>query len=120
MVRSLKRPSPTGRPPLAGGPGVGLALLFGGHPGYGLFAGSISFAGGHGTAIAWGAEATAADDAAGRAVDQLTASFDHKSNATGNTGGRANPAPAPAACSSLGAALPRPKVISSLIPSTPW
>jgi ESS family glutamate:Na+ symporter len=40
--------------------GVGLALLFGGHPGYGLFAGSISFAGGHGTAIAWGAEATAA------------------------------------------------------------
>lgn len=40
--------------------GVGLAMLFGGHPGYGLFAGSISFAGGHGTAIAWGAEATAA------------------------------------------------------------
>ena len=40
--------------------GVGLALLFGGHPGYGLFAGSISFAGGHGTAIAWGGEAAAA------------------------------------------------------------
>ena len=40
--------------------GVGMVLLFGGHPGYGLFAGSISFAGGHGTAIAWGAEATAA------------------------------------------------------------
>ena len=40
--------------------GVGLALLFGGHPGYGLFAGSVSFAGGHGTAIAWGAEASAA------------------------------------------------------------
>ncbi len=40
--------------------GVGIALLLGGHPGYGLFAGSISFAGGHGTAIAWGAEASAA------------------------------------------------------------
>jgi len=37
--------------------GVGLALLFDVHPGYGLFAGSVSFAGGHGTAIAWGAEA---------------------------------------------------------------
>lgn len=37
--------------------GVGLAMLFGVHPGYGLFAGSVSFAGGHGTAIAWGAEA---------------------------------------------------------------
>ena len=40
--------------------GVTLAWLFGGHPGYGLFAGSVSFAGGHGTAIAWGAEASAA------------------------------------------------------------
>lgn len=37
--------------------GVGLAMLFDVHPGYGLFAGSVSFAGGHGTAIAWGAEA---------------------------------------------------------------
>ena len=63
---------------------------------------------------------SAADDAAGRAVNQPTASFDHKSNATGNTGGRANPAPVSAACSSLGAALPRPMVISSLIPSTSW
>lgn len=34
--------------------GVLLATAFGAHPGYGLFAGSISFAGGHGTAIAWG------------------------------------------------------------------
>ncbi|MEM1071615.1 MAG: sodium/glutamate symporter [Planctomycetota bacterium] len=34
--------------------GVLLAMAFGAHPGYGLFAGSISFAGGHGTAIAWG------------------------------------------------------------------
>lgn len=40
--------------------GIGLAKLFGAHPGYGLFAGSVSFAGGHGTAIAWGAEAEAA------------------------------------------------------------
>jgi ESS family glutamate:Na+ symporter len=40
--------------------GVGLALLFGVHPGYGMFAGSVSFAGGHGTAIAWGAEAAKA------------------------------------------------------------
>jgi len=34
--------------------GVGLAMLAGGNPGYGMLAGSISFAGGHGTAIAWG------------------------------------------------------------------
>ena len=40
--------------------GVGLAMLFGVHPGYGLMGGSVSFAGGHGTAIAWGAEAEAA------------------------------------------------------------
>lgn len=40
--------------------GVGLALLLGGHPGYGLLGGSISFAGGHGTAIAWGQVATKA------------------------------------------------------------
>ncbi len=40
--------------------GVLLAKAFGGHPGYGLFAGSVSLAGGHGTAIAWGKEAAAA------------------------------------------------------------
>ena len=34
--------------------GVLLAMLFGAHPGYGLFGGSVSLAGGHGTAIAWG------------------------------------------------------------------
>jgi ESS family glutamate:Na+ symporter len=34
--------------------GIGIALLLGKHPAYGLFAGSVSFAGGHGTAIAWG------------------------------------------------------------------
>ncbi len=40
--------------------GVGLAMLTGHHPGYGLMGGSVSFAGGHGTAIAWGKEAVAA------------------------------------------------------------
>lgn len=40
--------------------GVLLANAFGVHPGYGLFAGSVSLAGGHGTAIAWGQEAAAA------------------------------------------------------------
>lgn len=40
--------------------GVLLALVMGVHPGYGLFAGSVSLSGGHGTAIAWGKEAVAA------------------------------------------------------------
>jgi ESS family glutamate:Na+ symporter len=40
--------------------GVSIALLNGSHPAYGLLAGSISFAGGHGTAVAWGAVAEAA------------------------------------------------------------
>jgi len=40
--------------------GVLLAMAFDVHPGYGLMGGSISFAGGHGTSIAWGAEAEAA------------------------------------------------------------
>lgn len=34
--------------------GIGVARAFGAHPGYGVIAGSVSFAGGHGTAIAWG------------------------------------------------------------------
>jgi ESS family glutamate:Na+ symporter len=34
--------------------GVSLAVLFGSHPGFGLMGGSVSFAGGHGTSIAWG------------------------------------------------------------------
>ncbi len=34
--------------------GIAIALLLETDPAYGLFAGSISFAGGHGTAIAWG------------------------------------------------------------------
>jgi ESS family glutamate:Na+ symporter len=37
--------------------GVVIALAYGVHPALGLFAGSVSFAGGHGTAIAWGAAA---------------------------------------------------------------
>ncbi len=37
--------------------GVLVALALGVKPGYGLFGGSISFAGGHGTAIAWGSVA---------------------------------------------------------------
>jgi ESS family glutamate:Na+ symporter len=40
--------------------GVLLAKSFGVHPGYGLFSGSVSLAGGHGTAIAWGKDAEAA------------------------------------------------------------
>ncbi|WP_250655327.1 sodium/glutamate symporter [Alkalimarinus coralli] len=40
--------------------GVLVATSFGGNPAYGLFIGSISLAGGHGTAIAWGAEAAKA------------------------------------------------------------
>jgi ESS family glutamate:Na+ symporter len=39
--------------------GVLLAEALGTHPGYGVFAGSVSLAGGHGTAIAWGQEAAA-------------------------------------------------------------
>ncbi|QDT97032.1 sodium/glutamate symporter [Gimesia aquarii] len=34
--------------------GISVAYLFGANPGYGLMAGSISFAGGFGTAISWG------------------------------------------------------------------
>lgn len=45
---------------LQDGTAVLLARAFGAHPAYGLFAGSVSLAGGHGTAIAWGQEATAA------------------------------------------------------------
>jgi len=37
--------------------GVTLAMILGTHPGFGIMGGSVSLAGGHGTAIAWGAEA---------------------------------------------------------------
>ena len=39
---------------LQNGVGIGIAIAAGEHPGYGLMAGSVAFAGGHGTAIAWG------------------------------------------------------------------
>ncbi len=47
--------------------GVSIALASGAHPGYGLMAGSVAFAGGHGTAIAWGqvAEDAGLEGAAG-------------------------------------------------------
>lgn len=40
--------------------GIALMMLLGEKPGYGLMGGSVSLAGGHGTAIAWGREAVAA------------------------------------------------------------
>lgn len=55
--------------------GVLLAKLSGIHPGYGLFGGSISFAGGHGTAIAWGQEAEAAGIANASMVGVAFATF---------------------------------------------
>ena len=55
--------------------GVLLAKAFGTHPGYGLFAGSVSLAGGHGTAIAWGQEATAAGFANAELVGIAFATF---------------------------------------------
>lgn len=55
--------------------GVSLALLLGAHPGYGLMAGSVSFAGGHGTAIAWGAQADAAGLKAASEVGIAFATF---------------------------------------------
>ncbi len=55
--------------------GVGLAKLMGAHPGYGLLGGSISFAGGHGTAIAWGDEAVKAGLKGGREFGIACATF---------------------------------------------
>jgi len=55
--------------------GVGLALLAGEHPGYGLLGGSISFAGGHGTAIAWGEEAAKAGPEGAREFSIACATF---------------------------------------------
>jgi ESS family glutamate:Na+ symporter len=55
--------------------GIGIAKLFGAHPGYGLMAGSISFAGGHGTAIAWGGEAEKAGLEGAAAVGIIFATF---------------------------------------------
>ncbi len=55
--------------------GVLLAMAFGVHPGYGLFGGSISLAGGHGTAIAWGVVAEEAGLQAAKEVGIAFATF---------------------------------------------
>ena len=55
--------------------GVALAMLTGSHPGYGLMGGSVSLAGGHGTAIAWGREAAAAGLAGAEEVGIIFATF---------------------------------------------
>ena len=55
--------------------GIAIATAFGYKPAYGLIAGSISFAGGHGTAIAWGAEAEAAGLTAARELGIAFATF---------------------------------------------
>jgi ESS family glutamate:Na+ symporter len=55
--------------------GIGLALLAGKHPGYGLMGGSVSLAGGHGTAIAWGKEAAAAGLVGAEEIGIIFATF---------------------------------------------
>jgi ESS family glutamate:Na+ symporter len=54
---------------------VGLATLMGYQPGYGLMGGSVSFAGGHGTAIAWGADAEAAGLQSATLIGVIFATF---------------------------------------------
>ena len=55
--------------------GVGAALLAGTRPGYGLMAGSVSLAGGHGTAAAWGAIGVEAGLAQAMEVGLVFATF---------------------------------------------
>lgn len=55
--------------------GIALAMLSGAHPAYGLLAGSVSFAGGHGTAIAWGAVAEDAGFARASEIGLAFATF---------------------------------------------
>jgi len=55
--------------------GVLLATALGAHPGYGLMGGSVSFAGGHGTSIAWGAEVEAAGLEGASAIGIAFATF---------------------------------------------
>ena len=55
--------------------GVGIATLLGSDPVYGLMAGSISFAGGHGTAIAWGSEFEASGLEGASAIGLAFATF---------------------------------------------
>jgi ESS family glutamate:Na+ symporter len=54
---------------------VGLAKLFGVPPAYGLMAGSVSLAGGHGTAAAWGAQGEAAGFSRASEVGLVFATF---------------------------------------------
>jgi ESS family glutamate:Na+ symporter len=60
---------------LQNGVGIAIALAYGAHPGYGLFAGSVAFAGGHGTAIAWGQVAEEAGFAGASAFGLAFATF---------------------------------------------
>lgn len=55
--------------------GIALAMLSGAHPAYGLLAGSVSFAGGHGTAIAWGAVAEEAGFSGATEIGMAFATF---------------------------------------------
>jgi ESS family glutamate:Na+ symporter len=55
--------------------GVLIAIMSDIRPGFGLMAGSISFAGGHGTAAAWGAEAEAAGLTSAMEVGLVFATF---------------------------------------------
>ena len=55
--------------------GVATAMGWGVHPGYGLMAGSVSFAGGHGTAVAWGQVAEAAGLEGAAAIGLAFATF---------------------------------------------
>jgi ESS family glutamate:Na+ symporter len=55
--------------------GVAIAMAYGAHPAYGLMAGSVAFAGGHGTAIAWGSAAENAGLEGAAAVGLAFATF---------------------------------------------
>jgi ESS family glutamate:Na+ symporter len=55
--------------------GVAIAVAFGAHPAYGLMAGSVAFAGGHGTAIAWGQTAEDAGLEGAAAIGLAFATF---------------------------------------------
>lgn len=55
--------------------GILSAQAFGAHPAYGLFGGSVSLAGGHGTAIAWGAIAEEAGLKSARDLGLAFATF---------------------------------------------
>jgi ESS family glutamate:Na+ symporter len=55
--------------------GIAIALASGANPAYGLMAGSVAFAGGHGTAIAWGQVAEEAGLAGAGAIGLAFATF---------------------------------------------